>query len=329
MDFCMNTGHERNNKDIMMIRIKKTLIILASIFVCLCFIQGTTSDKHVSVSGKVINLETGKGVPGVDIKLFKIDECKEFESTTDKEGKFMIKMIPKGKYGIYKEAIYMSCPIELIIYKMPKKIKISPGKNISEINIYLKKGAEISGSVYAADEFTPLKGVAISSIPWMRREGELVVTNEQVFTNEQGKYIIVGVVKGKKFILADALGFANESCWIDVKQGKKYDNVNFILGKGNVSVKRKIFSEKDNQIIKGVLFYFSCSRLTGNSSSGRLKTDKNGKYSLVGLKYPGTFEVDVYHEEYEIIHRKLIELKEGENVLYFRLKPKTKSEKEK
>ncbi len=63
-----------------MIRIKKTLIILVSIFVCLCFIHGTTADKHMSVSGKVINRETGKGVPGVDIKLLKMDECREFES---------------------------------------------------------------------------------------------------------------------------------------------------------------------------------------------------------------------------------------------------------
>jgi hypothetical protein len=312
-----------------MIIIKKRLNILVSLIVCLCFIQGNTDDNHMSVSGQVINLETGKGVPGVDIKLFKIDECKEFESTTDKEGKFTIKMISKGKYEISDQDIYLTCPPELLIHKMPKKIKISPGKNISEINIYLKKGAEISGSVYAADGVTPLKGVAISSIPWMRREGELVVTNKQVFTNEQGKYIIVGVVKGKKFILADALGFANESCWLDVKHGKSYDNVNFILGKGNVSVKGKVFSEKDNQVIKDVLFYFSCSRLTGYSSSGRAKTDKNGKYSLVGLKDPGVFEVDVHHEEYEIIHRKLIELKEGENVLDFKLKTKTKIEKEK
>jgi hypothetical protein len=312
-----------------MILTKKRLNILVILMVFSCFVQGTTADKHMPVTGKVINLETGKGVPGVDIKLLKIDECKEFETTTDEEGKFTIKMISKGKYEISDQDIRMTCPPELLIHKMPRKIKISPGKNISRIIIYLKKGAEISGYVYAADGVTPLKGVAISSIPWRIREGKLVVTNEQAFTNEQGKYIIVGVVKGKKFILADALGFANESCCLDVKQGKKYDNVNFILGKGNVSVKGKVFSEKDNQVIKDVLFYFSCSGLRGHSSSGMVKTDKNGKYSLVGLKDPGTFEVHVYHEEYEIIPRKLIELKEGENILDFKLKPKTTSEKEK
>jgi hypothetical protein len=46
----------------------------------LLFYQGKNADKHMSVTGKVINLETGKGVPGVSIKLLKMDECKEFES---------------------------------------------------------------------------------------------------------------------------------------------------------------------------------------------------------------------------------------------------------
>lgn len=312
-----------------MLRIKKNLNILVSISVFLCCIHGTTANKHMSVSGKVINLETGKGVPGVSIKLLKIDECKEFESTTDKEGKFTIKMISKGEYEISDQDIRMTCPPELLIHKMPKKIKISPGKNIPGIIIYLKKSTEISGYVYAADGVTPLKGVAIASIHCMRRERGLVVTNEPVFTNKQGKYIIVGVEKGEKFIHAGALGFASESCWLDVKQGKKYDNINFILGKGNVSVKGKVFSEKDNQVIKDVLLSFYCSGLTEHSSFGRVKTDKNGKYSLVGLKDPGTFEVNVYHKEYEIIPRKLIELKEGENILDFKLKPKTTSEKEK
>jgi hypothetical protein len=296
--------------------VKKRLNILVILILFLCFIQGTTAENHMSVSGKLINRETGKGVPGVNIILFELDEGEEFEGITDKEGKFTIKISHKGKYEISEIDIYFTCPPELLIHKMPKKIKISPGKNISGINIYLKKGATISGYVYAADGVTPLKGVEISSLPWIRGK------DESVFTNEQGKYVILGVSKGDKCIRATAPGFADESCRLDVKPGRNYENKNFILGKGDVSVKGKVFSEKDNQLIKDALLFFIYSRLTEHYSAGSAKTDKNGKYSIIGLKYPGTFEISVGHEEYEIIDSRLIELKKGENVLNFKLKPK-------
>jgi hypothetical protein len=298
--------------------IKKRLEMLVSLIVFLCFIQGATAENHMSVSGKVINRETGKGVAGVDIILFEIDEGEEFESTTDREGKFMIKKIPKGKYEIPEIEIYMTCPEELIIDKMPKKVKISPEKNISDITIYLKKGATISGSVYGADGVTPLKGVEIVSDPWIRGK------NESVFTNEQGKYRIVGVAKGEKCIIASALGFADESCRLDVKPGRNYDNKNFILGKGEVSVKGKVISEKDNQLIKDALLFFVYSRLTEHYSGGTAKTDKKGEYSIIGLKYPGIFKLNINHEEYECIDSQFVELKRGENILDFKLKPKKK-----
>ena len=303
--------------------IKKTLNILVSLIVFLCIILGTIAENHMSVSGKVIDRETRKGIPDINIILFEIDEGEEFEGTTDREGNFLIKMVPKGIYEIPEIEIYLSCPQELIIDKMPKKIKVSPGKNISGINIYLKKGATISGSVYGADGVTPLKGVEIVSDPWIRGK------HESVFTNEQGKYRITGVAKGKKYIHVSASGFADESCILTVKPGRNYDNKNFILGKGEVSVKGKVISEKDNQLIKGILLFFIYSRPTEHYSAGTAETDKNGEYSIIGLKYPGTFKLSIIHEAYEIIDNRLIELKHGENVLDFKLKPKKKLKNEK
>ncbi len=156
--------------------------------------ENSANGIYMKVSGKVIQRETGKGIPDINIILFEIDEGEEFEGTTDREGNFLIKMVPKGIYEIPEIEIYLSCPQELIIDKMPKKIKVSPGKNISGIDIYLKKGATISGSVYAADGVTPLKGVEIVSDPWIRGK------QWRVFTNEQGKYRIIGVSKGENVL---------------------------------------------------------------------------------------------------------------------------------
>jgi hypothetical protein len=270
-------------------------------------VENSANGIYMKVSGKVIKIETGNGVPGVRIDILDIITGDSYDGTTDRNGNFVIRMVPQGIYEISEVDIHMTCPEELIIDQMPETITVNLGRNILNLNIYLKKGASISGYVYAEDGITPLEGAEIVSDIWIYGK------NEAVFTNWQGKYVIKGVEEGDKLIHASALGFADETIELDVLPGITYENKNFILGRGKLWVRGKVSSSGDNQPIKNALVFFIYAKADDHYSAGWTKTDDNGEYYIIGLKNPGTFELSIGHKEYVIIDAELIQLKTGEN----------------
>jgi len=270
---------------------------------------------YMNVSGKVIQKETGKGVPGVKIDFFETYVGESFNFITDKDGNFMIRMVPQGIYEISEVDIHLTCPEELIIDEIPGPIKVTTGKNIFNLNIYLKRGATISGCVYDADGIMPLKDVEMVSDPWIYGK------SEAVYTNEQGKYIIKGVGEGYKLIYASNEGFGLESNGLDIMAGENFENVDFILGKGNISVKGKVVSAQDNQVVKNSLIFFTYMESNKYYSAGFTRTDNNGEYCIIGLKYPGSFELSIVHDEFDESDS-YITLNKGENILDLRLESK-------
>jgi len=109
------------------------LLILVLIF-SFCFnLFGTGAENsangiYMKVSGKVIQSETGKGVSGVRIDIFDIITGESYDGTTNRNGNFVIRMVPQGIYKISEAFINMSCPEELIVYEMPEIIKVSTGR---------------------------------------------------------------------------------------------------------------------------------------------------------------------------------------------------------
>ena len=296
------------------------LLILVLIF-SFCFnLFGTGAENsangiYMKVSGKVIQSETGKGVSGVRIDIFDIITGESYDGTTNRNGNFVIRMVPQGIYKISEAFINMSCPEELIVYEMPEIIKVSTGRNIVDLNIYLQRGSIISGYVYASDGVTPLKDVEISVDPWIY--GKV----ESVFTDSQGKYVMKGIEQGDKLIHASGQGFEHESIELEVNEGENYENINFILGRGNVSVKGKVSSLIDNQGVKDAFVFLIYQYTNHKYSSGWAKTNENGEYSIIGLKYPGTFELSIVHEEYDE-DDSYVSLNKGENILNLELESK-------
>ena len=170
-------------------RIDNVVVLLSCIiFFSFCFnISGTGTEAsinglYMNVSGKVIQKETGKGIPDVKIVIIETFTGDSFNFITDKDGNFMIRMVPQGTYIISEDDIHLTCPEELIIDEIPGAIKVTMGRNIINLNVYLKRGATISGHVYSADGITPLEDVEMVSDPWLYGK------NEAVYTNKQGKY---------------------------------------------------------------------------------------------------------------------------------------------
>jgi len=275
--------------------------------------EGNSSNGiYMKVSGKVIQKETGQGIPGIQILLYEIISGENYFADTNKEGIFVVHRVPPGIYKISDTFVNMSCPEELIVAEMPEMITVTTGRNVIDQKITLEKGATISGYVYAADGVTPLKDVEISAEPWIYGRGE------PVYTDSQGKYILKGLVDGNKLVHASVQGFEHESIDVNVKPAEDIVNINFILGRGNVSVKGKVVSFIDNQPVKNAYISFIYEYPNQKYSSGWSITDDNGSYSIIGLKHPGRFEISIAHDEYDEPDS-FVSLSYGENTINFEL----------
>ncbi|MCP4153706.1 MAG: carboxypeptidase regulatory-like domain-containing protein [bacterium] len=200
---------------------------------------------------------------------------------------------------------------------------IAPGKN----------GA-VSGQIINIDAAKGIPGIILEII----RQEECLTFDCK--TDERGKYIIKGRTEGRKVVHAVAQGLASESTVLDVKPGEKYENVNFILGRGkisakgktpaqyeNVSVKGKLIAANDKQPVKGAMLYFGSCKEGADYSGGWTKTDRNGEYHLTGLKGPGQFELSIVDRLYcDVDDNYTTHLRTGENILNFKLKPKRKED---
>ncbi|MCP4148231.1 MAG: hypothetical protein GY757_10825, partial [bacterium] len=174
--------------------------------------------------------------------------------------------------------------------------------------------------MFHSDGITPAKRAAISRARWFHGRAKYV------YTDENGKYTIIGLSGGRKQVLADLDGYTVISGEVDVQVGKAVENIDFILGQGKISVKGKILSAIDNREIENATIFF-LSRKTGEKySGGEDKSDNNGNYSILGFLEPGKFKVSIIHDEFVSI-RTEVELKPGENNLDFEMQPEKASEK--
>jgi len=267
------------------------------------------------VRGRVINSDTGEGVPGTEIIIHGKFHVAILSTITDQNGDFCIKRVPEGNYTISRGAILRTCPGDLIIKSIPDEIEVPVGKNIYGLEIVLHKGPAVSGRVVGPDGITPIKGAAVSLDQWFRGR------KKSVYTDENGRYIARGLVEGERMVLAEKEGYAIEAATVNLQTGEMVENVNFILGRGKISVKGKIVSAVTNQSLKNAAIDFIYTLVGPKYSAGSAETDEDGNYSLIGLLEPGKFSMCIILEEYEIIETE-VELKMGENILDFKLVPK-------
>lgn len=280
----------------------------------------------MKISGRVINLETGLGIEGVIVNLYDSTILKELEAKTDKDGLFIIKRVPQGIYELYNWFINLSCPDELVLEKYPEPIKVTTGRNVIGLNIYLKKGASISGRVFKPDGVTPVTQGNVVVLPRLR--GKKLENN----IDNTGYYKVVGlgrpgVEELNYSVSVEALGYADLAKSVKIKTGEEINDFNFVIGKGQVHIKGKVTSSVDNQPIKGArISVLSVERPNSldEISDGNAVTDEAGNYSIYGFKYPTNIDIAVFSDDYEMA--KVIKyIKSGINIIDFTLTPKTKT----
>ncbi|MCP4152049.1 MAG: carboxypeptidase regulatory-like domain-containing protein, partial [bacterium] len=262
------------------------VLVFAFLLVTNCGQRGENYEEINSemgaISGKIINYSTGRGLPDIDVELseklrYRLKEyC--FTTKTDRTGRFLFRNMPKGEYKLDRGLVIKSCPEGLEIPSFKKKFKIYPGKILKNVKIYLICEATISGYVYAADMVTPLENVKITT------PSGYYMNEITTYTDKRGRYHLNGFSSGKKRLRAYKSGYANELQCMWVEPEKDYKHVHFILGKGGVSVKGRIVSAVDKKPIEGAELYFGARMVEERFSCGRLKTDHNGEYGMIGLK---------------------------------------------
>ncbi len=267
------------------------------------------------VMGKVIDKETGKGVPGVEIELFENYAGYFRRGTTDNNGEFTVRSVPTGNYRLSVSDIHKTCPGHLIIAGMPESITVPQGKNVCNVHIFLHTGGIIRGTVFHADGKTPFPKV------WVSVDPSLPGKPEGVFSDEKGKYELIGLKESNIMINAEKRGFVMVPVSVDIEAGEVIENKNIRMGLGAVSISGKITDAQTSQPIEDAWIIVRYYHLNDNYSGGFDYSNKNGEYSISGLKYPGTYHVGVYKNGYKRSKFK-VKLIKGNNSFDFTKEPK-------
>ena len=232
----------------------------------------------MKISGRVINRETGLGIEGVIVNLYDSTILKELEAKTNKDGLFIIKRVPPGIYELKNWFINMSCPDELVLEKYPEPIKVITGRNVIGLNIYLKKGASISGRVFKPDGVTPVTYGNVVVFP--RLKGKKIENN----IDSNGYYQVMGlgrpgVEELNYSVTVEAPGYADLAKSVKIKVSEEIKDFNFVVGIGKVHIKGTVTNSVDNQPINGArISVLSVERPNSldEISNGNAVTDEAG-----------------------------------------------------
>jgi hypothetical protein len=131
----------------------KTIKVMAFAFIVVIIITSRLFPIiYGSVSGIVTDEDTGKGVANVEVSL---SGRLNLTVETDKEGKFVAKLLKPGKYEILFTPSFPHCNVTA-----PDYIYVELGKNII-YNKVVKLGGSIRGKVLYSDSKKPFHGVSI------------------------------------------------------------------------------------------------------------------------------------------------------------------------
>ena len=107
----------------------------------------------MSVSGRVINVETGNGVPGVRILIYGSYHSAVLKSTTDNQGNFIIRTLAPILFGFHKSKrfkpdLYIDDGCDLSEYGIDAKIIHIPGHSRGSIGVTTADGDLFCGDLF-------------------------------------------------------------------------------------------------------------------------------------------------------------------------------------
>jgi hypothetical protein len=265
-----------------------------------------------SISGRVFDESDGKAVANAGVYVggwhWIVDGCPMAATAADgsykvtdlNAGESTLFVVADGYVPRYYDGIYDEKKATMVTTRF--------GENTPDIDIGLEKGGSISGSVYQSDGITP---AAMVNVIWQQilenatdvetpdpRVG-FVTSGPSAVTNEEGNYIIGGLLTGKYLLIVKAdQGASYSSTKVSVKIGELTPGADLKLVVSG-SLSGHVY-KSDARIPVGqgdvyVRVYSSTSPKDDGFYEGQGMTNQDGRY-LIEEVPPGkyTVRVDVF-----------------------------------
>jgi Carboxypeptidase regulatory-like domain len=158
-----------------------------------------------SISGVVVNANSGEGVRKASVVLAAKDQTKDMSYTadTDGNGRFLIADVQPGEYSISAERQGFVIESEAEFAPQPT-FKVEAGQSLKDMKIKLLPLAAISGRVLD-DDGDPCRGARIEAMAYSFQAGKKQLqTVDQAIADEKGEFRIFGLHPGIFYLRAAA-----------------------------------------------------------------------------------------------------------------------------
>ncbi|MFC1848935.1 collagen binding domain-containing protein [candidate division CSSED10-310 bacterium] len=144
------------------VKFYKTFIIILIILVSNSRISD--AKMYMSISGRIVDIDTMQGLSNAVLDIQGRNALKGFTTKSNNLGYFTIKNLPEGEYAISARTLLRSLPSGYVFADnkfFKKPILLKKGLNIRDLNIFVRKGASISGLIFEEDGVTPLSHIEL------------------------------------------------------------------------------------------------------------------------------------------------------------------------
>ena len=222
-----------------------------------------------TISGRVINMETGMGIFGATVSA---NGPSQQVNTTDPNGYYTLSGLAPGPYVIAASASgYLSQSFILFVYET--------GTAPLDFRLHL---LSVIGRVY--DSSTPSIGIA---------EANVTIGESFVLTNSTGHYEMLDLSDGTYTVAATAPGYTNQSQLVTVSTG-----VSTVADFGLSQVPPGMISGMVTDSSTSLGLYQATVRVSRGSFEKLGETDQNGQYTIEDVPAWPFWAIDAYKTGY-------------------------------
>ena len=268
---------------------KKVFVVLCLFFAAVVFNNVSYAQIYNSISGRVIDAETGEPVEGADIKCVN-QGLRWVIVKTNKKGLYKIRHLAAGTYSFMVDG-----PVGSYYTDSDQWINadLTKGKDVTNLNYQLYKGGAVSGFVFQADGITPAAGVRVR-IGHVESNPSYLSTPKYAITDDQGYYFLKPVpVSDNAEVIVSYDNKPSITRNVAVAKEQVTENVNFnLIWDESTGIRGRVVDVNGNTV-SGCSIRLDLPDFYKENYSKQIEateTDENGNFEILGLK-TGTYYI--------------------------------------